>query len=143
MRSRLPAFLVAAQFAAIAVVALGGPVPRAWSLGVLGLALALVGRAWWVMPPRTFTVSPVPRAGGGLAVGGPYRFVRHPMYLAVILAATAFTVGGFTWWRALASLALLPVLVAKVRLEERLLDERFPDRAQRMAGVARLIPGVW
>jgi protein-S-isoprenylcysteine O-methyltransferase Ste14 len=95
------------------------------------------------MPPRTFTVSPVPRAGGGLAVGGPYRFVRHPMYLAVILAATAFTVGGFTWWRALASLALLPVLVAKVRLEERLLDERFPDRAQRMAGVARLIPGVW
>jgi protein-S-isoprenylcysteine O-methyltransferase Ste14 len=65
------------------------------------------------------------------------------MYLAVLLAAVAFTAGAFNWWRAMATLALVPVLVAKLRLEERMLADRFPDRANRMAGVARLIPGLW
>lgn len=143
MEGRAALGLVVAQFTGIALVAFGGPVPPAWVLLVLALALGLVGWAWAAMPPRTFTVSPVPRSSGALTQRGPYRFVRHPMYLAVLAAAFAFAAGAFTPLRMLAACALVPVLVAKIRLEERLLEARHSRYQAAMAGVARLVPGIW
>ncbi len=78
-----------------------------------------------------------------LTLRGPYRWVRHPMYLAVLLAAAAVgsapPVGPHTG----CALLLVPVIVAKVGVEEHLLDAAFPERTDRMRGVARLVPGFW
>jgi len=137
------AVLVAAQFTGIGVVAFGGPWPPPWSLACLGAALALVAWAYGSMSSGTFTVSPLPRAEGSITRRGPYRWVRHPMYLAVLLAAAGFTVGAYTPMRLFAALGLLVALVTKIRLEERALLARHPEYAGSMADVPRLLPLLW
>ncbi len=137
--------LVVAQFALLAVLAYLTPwaVLGPWRMALLVASLVLVIHAVLVMGRRTFSVFPEPRTGGALVLRGPYRLVRHPMYLAVLMAAAALgstpPLGGHTLCAGL----LLPVIVAKVRLEERALNERYPERIRRMHGRARLLPGLW
>lgn len=71
---------------------------------------------------------------------GPYRFVRHPNYLAVIVEFSAIPLGGGAWisWIVL-NLAHAPVLAARIRGEERLLA-RLPEWNERMAAKGRFWP---
>ena len=57
---------------------------------------------------------------------GPYRYIRHPMYLAVILAAFGALLIFCTWAMVLFSVLSLGV-VFRARQEERLLAEEFGD----------------
>ena len=57
---------------------------------------------------------------------GPYRFVRHPMYLAVILAAFGALLIFRTWAMVLFSISSLGVIL-RARQEERLLEEEFGE----------------
>ena len=98
----------------------------------VGLAVFVLGAlvAWWAGRSlgNAFTPFPEPRSGASLAMGGPYRFVRHPMYLAALLSmlgwSIAFSVVGFAVTTALAILWFF-----KARHEEALLLERFPEYA--------------
>jgi len=89
---------------------------------------------------RRFGVRPALR---GLATGGPYRVVRHPMYLSYLLADTGYNL--IQW--SPASLALVAAgwaaLVYRIRAEERVLahDAGWNDFAARVR--YRLVPGVW
>ena len=58
--------------------------------------------------------------------GGPYRYVRHPMYLAVILAALGALLIFRTWAMVLFSVLSLGVILRAQR-EERLLGEEFGE----------------
>jgi len=71
---------------------------------------------------------------------GPYRFVRHPNYLAVIVEFSAIPLGGGAWisWIVL-NLLHAPVLAARIRGEERLLA-RLPDWNERMSAKGRFWP---
>lgn len=138
--------LVVLQFGLLAIMAW-----RVWgspaSSGVLALSL-LAGSALlaiWALTanrPGNFNIRPTPRPGGMLVTSGPYRWVRHPMYSAVLLAAAAaaVTAGGLAdavlWW------ALLAVLLVKAGLEERALVRRFPDYAAYTSRTWRFLPGL-
>ena len=56
----------------------------------------------------------------------PYRFMRHPMYLAVILAAFGALLIFRTWAMVLFSISSLGVIL-RARQEERLLEEEFGE----------------
>jgi methyltransferase len=74
---------------------------------------------------------------------GPYRYVRHPNYLAVVIEFAALPLAGGARFSALALSALNALVLAdRVRAEERLLEAR-PGYARLFAGKARFIPGVW
>jgi protein-S-isoprenylcysteine O-methyltransferase Ste14 len=67
------------------------------------------------------------KQGHELVKTGPYRFVRHPIYtgLLVMCLGTAVEVGKLRCW-----LAILPMVVAfwiKLKQEERLMLQHFPD----------------
>lgn len=72
---------------------------------------------------------------------GPYRWLRHPMYTAVLLgaAACAAALGHAAAWGV--GLALLAVLVAKARLEERWLLVQRAGYAAYRTRTARFLPG--
>lgn len=72
--------------------------------------------------------------------GGPFRFVRHPNYLAVVVEMAAIPLVHNAWLTALVySAANAAVLAVRIRAEERAL-ERIPgyDAVRRRA---RLLPG--
>ena len=136
--------LVLGQFGSIAILLFGGgwSLPLwAWvlfasGLGVFALAVVSLGG-------NNFTIMPDPRKGNALSKRGIYRFVRHPMYTAVLLCGLAVSFGAPSIWRWVALVVCFLVLVVKVRYEERALTAMHPEYPTLMEGVARLLPGVW
>jgi len=72
--------------------------------------------------------------------GGPYRWVRHPNYVAVAVEFAALPVFGGGYAEALAlSAANAAILRWRIRAEERLLDA-IPAYRRAFAGVPRFVP---
>ncbi len=141
MRSSL---LVFGQFGSIAVLLFGGGwlLPWwAWLVFATGLGLFIWASA--SLGGNNFTILPDPRQGNTLSQRGIYRFLRHPMYTAVLLCGVAVSFGAPSLARWIALGVCVVVLVLKVRHEEALLTARHPDYPERMRRVARLLPGVW
>ena len=141
MRSIL---LVVGQFGSIAVLLLcgGWQLPWwAWSAFALGLLVF----AWAVasLGGNNFTILPDPRSANTLSQRGIYRWLRHPMYTAVLLCGLAVSFGAPSMARWIALAVCAVVLVIKVHYEEALLTARHPDYLQRMKSVARLCPWIW
>ena len=85
-----------------------------------------------------------PQEGQAIAVAGPYRFVRHPMYLGVV----AVMVGTSLWLQSYLGLVvtIVPILllVARICLEEQFIRARVPDYQQYALKVPyRLLPFIW
>jgi methyltransferase len=76
-------------------------------------------------------------------VTGPYRWIRHPNYLAVSLEFLALPLAGGAWLSALALSAIdAAVLADRIRHEERLLAE-VPGYQRAFGTKARFIPGLF
>jgi methyltransferase len=71
---------------------------------------------------------------------GPYRWIRHPNYLAVLLefAAVPLAFGAWRSWIAL-NLLHLPLMLRRIVQEERLL-RAIPRYAERMSAKGRFLP---
>lgn len=137
--------LVALQLSLIAAVAL--PFGDA-SFGAAGIALVAAGIAigLWALSanrPGNFNVRPEPRARGRLVTGGPYRFVRHPMYGAVLVFALGCCAGYGTPWRWFALAALAAVLRVKAGVEECGMAALHPGYAEYARTRKRFVPFVW
>lgn len=110
-----------------------------------GVLVATNALRWWVIVTlgrRWNTPAIVP---GDLepVTGGPYRFVRHPNYVAVALEFLSLPLAGGATVSALAlCLVDAALLFDRIRAEERLLNR---NRAWRRAFArrARLIPGIF
>lgn len=138
-------FLVVGQFLALAGVIFSGPwLPTsgvAWGLVTLGVGLG--GWAWWCLR-GSFRVLPDPHPRGVLVTRGPYRYIRHPMYTALLVATLGLVWEAPSGLRLGAWLALASVLVAKLRYEERLLCKQYPEAYPRYREQTWcLLPGVY
>ncbi len=127
----------------------------AWSpalplwLHLLGLALAAFGQGLftWAMVSNRF-FSPAVRLQTDrehqVAIGGPYRHVRHPGYAGLILTfvGTSLLLGSL--WSLVPALVIAVLYIVRTALEDRTLQqelEGYAAYAQRVR--ARLLPGVW
>jgi protein-S-isoprenylcysteine O-methyltransferase Ste14 len=137
--------LVGAQFALIAWL-VWPLTPQTWSLPALLLVGSAAGLGLWTLihnRPGNFNIRPEPKASGRLVTSGPYRYVRNPMYSALLLFAAAEVVAYVDPWKILCLLALALVLLAKAMLEERGLRERHAGYAEYAKRVHRFIPGLF
>lgn len=140
--------LVVAQFALLVAIvvpwsAADAHWPGMWSLVAVGAGTALGGWALTANRPGNFNIRPDPKDGGQLATRGPYRWVRHPMYGAVLLVACGGCLAYATPWRWVACLALAGVLHAKATIEERALTARHPGYSDYARRTKRIVPFVW
>lgn len=141
---RKGSFLVLVQFACIAVLALAGSwVLPWWSWMLFVLGLAVLGWAAVSLGVANITALPEPTDGNTLSKRGIYRYVRHPMYLSVLLCGAALAFGAPTLLRWVALVVVFIDLVIKIRYEEARLTARHPHYPELMRDVARLVPGVW
>ncbi|MFI4929412.1 MAG: methyltransferase family protein [Burkholderiales bacterium] len=140
--------LVTLQFALIALLAviaapafLSGGVPVvAWALAAAGVLLGL-----WALScnrPGNFNIRPAPREDGQLVQRGPYRWIRHPMYTAVMAYGLAGALAGTSLWGWLAFAALVAVLATKATFEERWMLAAHPAYAAYRARTRRFLPGI-
>lgn len=78
---------------------------------------------------RSLTPFPTPPAHGRLVRSGPFRYVRHPIYVGGVLVFGGLSLV-FSAWGLVLTGVLAVFWIAKARHEERLLLERFPDYAE-------------
>jgi protein-S-isoprenylcysteine O-methyltransferase Ste14 len=140
--SRDPLAFAACAAAVVAILALHGPTgASSTALLVAGDLVAVVACAWLLVSVlalgRCFGVLPEVR---GLVTRGPYRVVRHPVYLGELAACAGLVVAAPTAWNAGAGLVLVLAQLVRMRLEERALSDEFPAYADYAARTPALVP---
>jgi protein-S-isoprenylcysteine O-methyltransferase Ste14 len=78
-----------------------------------------------------------------LVTSGVYGFVRHPLYLVEELSAVGIVLQFLSYWTVLIFVAQIAFQLRRMRNEEAILAETFPEYAAYSARTARLIPGVY
>ncbi|MCF8307521.1 MAG: isoprenylcysteine carboxylmethyltransferase family protein [Bacteroidales bacterium] len=137
--------LVTIQFGAIAAMALTGPwIASTWYLLIPEAAGLLLGLyAIYIMRPGNFNIRPSVKEDGKLVTHGPYRFIRHPMYTAIIFVLYPLLIEHFTYLRLSIMVVLTINLVVKQIFEEGLLKTHFNNYPDYMKSTNRMIPGVF
>lgn len=92
---------------------------------------------------KNLTPLPCPKDNAVLIQTGLYRYVRHPIYFGVLLAALAWLLIFPRFYVLVYSIFLFLLFDIKARREEVWLVERFPAYKDYQAGVKKLIPGVY
>ena len=138
------ALLVFGQLAYIAVLAfgVGWTLPWwGWVLFALGLLVFILAAT--ALGGNNFTAMPMPREENTLSKRGIYAFVRHPMYLSVLLCGAAMAFGAPSVWRWTALAVVVIVLAVKIRHVGLKLTAKHPYYPDMMRAVARVVPGIW
>ncbi len=119
------------------------------SVEVAALALHVPALVWiaWVMKENTFLSRVVKidvDRGHRVATTGPYAYVRHPMYSAVLVLLLAFPLALGSLAAFVPAIAMVALLVARTALEDAALhDELDGYRAYAKTTRHRLIPWIW
>jgi protein-S-isoprenylcysteine O-methyltransferase Ste14 len=119
------------------------------ALQALGLAMLLCcfGFIMWVMRANSFAAPVVKlqtERGHHVISGGPYAYVRHPMYSGAVLffLGAALLLGA--WWGVAMVPVFAAVFAARTAIEERALVAGLPGYADYLTRVRyRLVPGLW
>jgi len=140
---------VAAAFALAAGVQSAGIRTARCPVFLIGLAVIILGmalRRWAVLAlGQFFTVQVQVRSGQTVVDTGPYRFVRHPSYTAIIMSFVGIGVA-LENWLSLVVIIVVPTigLIIRIRVEERALLNALGEPYREFSqSRARIIPKVW
>ena len=117
----------------IAFAWLSRPTTLSLAIGLPGCLAGLAIRAWAAGHLRKNMT---------LATGGPYAWVRNPLYIGTLLTAAGFVIASRRWPLAVLFAAVfLLVYLPVIELEEQHLRKLFPEYTDYSLRVPKLIPG--
>lgn len=83
------------------------------------------------------------REGQSLVTSGPYRYIRHPMYTALITVGVGIGLLSSSWYFLLPFIATGIVIAFRTRREEEAMIEKFSDEyIQYAQGTGRFFPQI-
>jgi protein-S-isoprenylcysteine O-methyltransferase Ste14 len=140
-------------FAAPVVAGLDA-VRHGWSvmplaLHVVGIVLAVPAMIMplWAMSANAYLSTMVriqDDRGQQVVTTGPYRYVRHPMYVGTIFFGLCIPLFLGSWWAFIPCGLIVVIFIIRTALEDRTLQEELPGYAEYAQRVRyRLLPGVW
>jgi len=116
------------------------------AVGMIVFAAMYALVVWAICVNRFF--SPVvriqPERAHVLVTSGPYRWVRHPGYAALIIGMPFGGLALGSWWSLVPLFVVLALLLRRTIIEDRFLQQGlagYADYARRVR--YRLVPGVW
>ena len=141
-RVRDPLALAACTAATVAVAVLERPPASTGTAQVIGgEALALVAGAWMLVATlalgRCFGILPEAR---GLVTHGPYRLVRHPLYLGELNVCAGLVLAAPSTRNLVLALIFVVAQTVRMGMEERELTAQFPEYRDYARRTRRLIP---
>jgi protein-S-isoprenylcysteine O-methyltransferase Ste14 len=114
----------------------------------LGVVLFAAGGALRLWPVfvlgRRFSGLVAIQPGHALVTTGVYGVIRHPSYLGLLVSTLGWALAFRSGVGVLLTLLMIPPLVARIRSEERLLQEQFGAEYEAYRKrTSRLIPGIY
>jgi protein-S-isoprenylcysteine O-methyltransferase Ste14 len=124
-----------------------GDFPLAAQIAASTMCVLSIALFTWAMASNTF-FSQIVRIqsdhGHAVANGGPYRYVRHPAYVGMILFELAISTLLASWWALVAGGLCAILLLLRTALEDRTLQNELTGYADYSRQVRyRLLPGIW
>jgi protein-S-isoprenylcysteine O-methyltransferase Ste14 len=102
---------------------------------------------FWAMSANTFLSTFVriqEERGHTTVTGGPYRFVRHPMYAGNLFMSWGIPLLLGSWWTLIPGVLTIVLFIIRTSLEDRTLQAELPGYVEYSQKVRyRLIPGIW
>jgi protein-S-isoprenylcysteine O-methyltransferase Ste14 len=115
-------------------------------LGLIAFILSVALYSWcmWVNPFFSSVVRIQTERGQVVVQEGPYRFIRHPGYLAGIIMAPSLALSFGSLWALIPAGLVVLLLVIRTRLEDNALLKELPGYLQYAGTVPyRLLPRIW
>jgi protein-S-isoprenylcysteine O-methyltransferase Ste14 len=128
---------------------------NAWSSGIglaaqIGAMLVVIGAyalVVWATGTNAFFSQVVriqSERGHTVISSGPYRYVRHPAYVGMILVVLGAPIMLGSWWALIPGVVSALLVIVRTSLEDRTLQAELPGYTEYARRIRyRLMPGVW
>jgi protein-S-isoprenylcysteine O-methyltransferase Ste14 len=116
---------------------------------IIGVPVYILGciLIYWsrVVLGKSFRLGAVrPGREDRLVISGPFQYVRHPMYTAVILMAIGLSFIGNSWFILALALTFIVFIVRVIPIEEAQLEAAYKDEYQDLRSITwRLLPWIY
>lgn len=115
-------------------------------IGFLGIIPGFI-LGFWAMRENSYlsdTVRIQEDRGHRVCQTGPYSFVRHPMYVGVIMAMVCVPLALGSYYALIPAAVIAAIFVVRTALEDRTLQRELPGYKEYTESVRfRLFPGIW
>lgn len=133
------------QFSLLILIFITGPnIPKnIFLLGLffLGIIIGLI--AIWNMRVSKLRTNPEVAKGSVLVIDGIYKYIRHPMYLGLILISLALVIDYLTFFRIILFDFLVLNQLFKINYEEKILEKYFSEYKSYKKDTKKLIPFIY
>jgi len=139
-----PQLLVFLQFTLIGLIALFS---KGFFSSLVSMVIFVLGAGlgiWALLHNKlgNFNIQPKMKEGAVLVTSGIYAFIRHPMYLSVIVMSLALVLSSVTLLQSFLFFALIGVLLLKAKREESLWIEKDETYAEYRAKSKFFLPFI-
>ncbi len=137
--------LVFIQFACLGYLLQSGPILVGDPFGALAQFVGIFLGFWAIYSMRRSrpNITPEVSSKAVLITDGPYQYIRHPMYTALLITTLPMLIEHYTPQRLFTWVVLVIDLLLKIRREETLLAAHFPDYAAYRETSRKLVPFVY
>ena len=138
-------FYTVLQFLLLSFILFTPPLLPGSYVAIIVLLIAVLIGLWAIYTFRhtRINIFPYLPEDAKLVFSGPYKYVRHPMYTAVLLFSLSYFIARPGWIYALYFASLLVVLLLKIRFEEKQLKEYFTSYDHIFFKRYRIIPCIY